>query len=179
MPTWLRMVLVTASVGGGFTGFVVTLTGLGTPLPASSRVILVAFAALYVFVVVAGLLFVHNPRRLVPLAVALGMQVPFVASPGVAYRFSAGAHVTVGVMIGQPSGSVRLMGSGQLGSSFLFVMFQPRPLAAGINLVALALFAGVLWARSRRLLPVGEGLAKLAGAAKGLPPDLAARHDQR
>ena len=62
MPTWLRMVLVPASVGGGFTGFVVCTVALtSAALPPSSRLIAAAFAAPYAFVVAAGLLFVHHP----------------------------------------------------------------------------------------------------------------------
>ena len=62
MPTWLRMVLVTASVAGGSTGSVVcTVAVAPAALPPSSRPIAAAFAALYAFVVAAGLLVVHNP----------------------------------------------------------------------------------------------------------------------
>jgi len=62
MPTWLRMVLVPASVGGGFTGFVVCTVALASGgLPPSSRLIAAAFAAPYASVVAAGLLFVHHP----------------------------------------------------------------------------------------------------------------------
>jgi len=56
------MALVTASVGGGFTGFVVCTVALtSAALPPSSRLIAAAFAAPYAFVVAAGLLFVHHP----------------------------------------------------------------------------------------------------------------------
>ena len=151
MPSWLRMVLVTASVGGGFTGFVVILTAVGTPMPAASRIILVAFAALYAFVVAAGLLFVHNPRRLMPLVVALALQVPSLSSPLVVYQFTAGAHVTVAGVLNLDTGSLSLTGGAQLGSQFLFALLQPpRPLSGGINLVALALFAAAVWSRSRQ-----------------------------
>ena len=147
MRTWLHSVIVILTVGGGFTGFVVITQFLPSlhqgPRGAAQVTIGVAFALLYVFVLLAGLLFVHNPRRTLPVIVAVALQVPVVSSPLVSYRFSAGAHATVWAVGGRIGAAVRL------GSDFQFTILQPQPWGLGVNLFALVLMALILRARTR------------------------------
>ena len=139
MKTWLRMVIVLVTVGGGFTGFVVTTQFLSAATDRPANLVLgAAFALGYGLVVAAGLLFVHNPRRLWPAVVAVAQQVPFVSSPLVRYRFTSGAHCTVGLVGGNIAAAFRL------GSDFEFALLQPHPWGAGVNLFALALFVLLL-----------------------------------
>jgi len=99
MKTWLRLTLITMTVGGGFAGVILTIQSL---LDSGSRgpvhlVLLAGFLALYAFVTACGLLFVHDPSRLRPLLVALAIQIPWVSTPLVVYKFAAGSHVVLTV----------------------------------------------------------------------------------
>ena len=60
MKPWLRLTLITMTVGGGFAGFVSTLQSLFNSLRASTLNLLltVVFMGLYAFVTASGLLFV-------------------------------------------------------------------------------------------------------------------------
>ena len=141
MKTWLRLTLITVTVGGGFTGIAVTLQALFSPQahPLAYFLILVC-VGLYVFVTASGLIFVHDPQRTSPLIVALALQVPWVSSPLIAYKFAAGFHVTAGLVSGQFSGGFRF------GCDFQINFFQQLPWGAGVNLFALALLVLALHA---------------------------------
>jgi hypothetical protein len=135
MKPWLRLTLVTVTVGGGFTGVTMTLqTILGAQnQPLSYYMLVVVFLAVFVFVTVSGLVFVHNPRRTGPLIVSLALQIPWVSSPIIAYKLAAGFQVCVALIDGRFAGGFRL------GSDFQINFFQQLPWGAGINLFALAL----------------------------------------
>ena len=149
MATWLRLTLVTMTVGGGFVGLVFTAQALTNPgaMRPQALLLVAGFAGLYAFVLVAGLLFVHNPRRVLPVVVAVTAQLPWVSSPLLAYRFTAGAHVTVGMIAG------RVVVTTRLGSDFQFNLLQPVPVGGGINLVALLLLAFLIRGQSRPVTP--------------------------
>src|SRR4051812_24958305 len=90
--TVLRLTLVTMTVGGGFTGSVFTmqmLPSVRNSAPAN-LVIWLGFVLLHLFVLISGLLFVHNSARVVPMLVALLFQIPLLSSPYVTYRFGDG-----------------------------------------------------------------------------------------
>lgn len=144
MKPWLRLTLITLTVGGGFTGFVQTLWPLFDPenQEPSYKVIMMAFLMLYAFVILSGLLFVQNQQRIAPLRLALWLQVPWVSSPVIAYQFVSGFHVTVGIADGY------LTTDFWLGSGWTFYLFTEFPWGFGINLFAL--FMLVLLARSIR-----------------------------
>jgi hypothetical protein len=134
MKQWLRLTLVTMTIGGGFTGVAITLQAMFTheqsPL---GYVLMLMFLALFAFVTISGIVFVHNPNRTSLLVVALVLQVPWVSSPIFAYKFAAGFQVCGAVMGGHFAGGFRL------GSDFQINFFQQLPWGIGINFFALAL----------------------------------------
>jgi hypothetical protein len=135
MNTWLRLTLITITVGGGFTGAAVSLQVLLGPQgrQISNFFLIGAFFFLFAFVTASGLMFVHNPEMKLPMVVALALQVPWVSSPFLAYKFAAGFQVSVAILGGRLSGGLRL------GSDFQINLFQRMPWGAGVNLFALAM----------------------------------------
>lgn len=95
MQPWLRLTLITMTVGGGFAGFVGTLQSLfNSPGVSTFKLVLILiFMGLYVFVTVCGLLYVNDPGRTGPLVAALALQIPWISSPLIVYKFAAGAEV--------------------------------------------------------------------------------------
>src|SRR5262245_36675978 len=101
MNSALRLTLVTMTVGGGSAGAAITAQIMFSPqaeTPAA-RGICMVFALLYLFVLTSGLWFVQNPRKLVPMATSLVLQIPVFSSPIVAYRFGAGVFAPAGVTV--------------------------------------------------------------------------------
>lgn len=144
MKSWLRLTLITVTVGGGFTGVALTLQLLLRPSqPLAYYLLMVAFLALFAFITVSGLVFVHNPQRTDLLIVALALQIPWVSSPIITYRLAGGFQVSVALIGGRFAGGFRL------GSDFQINVFQLLPWGAGVNLFALALL--VLLLRSTRM----------------------------
>ena len=145
MSTWLRLTLVGLTVGGGFTGVVLTLQMLFSPQVDGAALILICvlFVVLYLFVFLSGLLLVHNPRRVTPLAIALVLQVPVVSSPVVAFRFAAGLQCSFGLSQGGVFAGFRL------GSEWQFNLLQPLPLALGVNVVAVLLLVALIRSTAR------------------------------
>jgi len=138
MRPWLRLTLVTMTVGGGFTGVAISFQLLLSPQvrqPASFVLTSVSLA-LFAFVTFSGLLFVHNAQRTRPMVVAMALQVPRFSSPLVAYKLSAGFQLVVALMGG------RFNTSFSLGSDFQLNLLQQLPWGAGVNLFALLM----LWA---------------------------------
>ena len=144
MKPWLRLTLITVTVGGGFTGIALTLQSLlgRQSQPPAYYVLMLGFLALFVLVTVSGLLFVHNPERTGLMIVSLALQVTWVSSPIIAYRLAAGFQVCVALIGGHWAGGFRL------GSDFQINFFQQLPWGAGINLFALVLL--VLLVRERQ-----------------------------
>ncbi len=133
MNAWLRLTLITVTVGGGFSGFTATLQQLSSlqSQPPASSILMVGFLGLYALVTISGLLFVQDQRRTVPLIIALAIQIPWVSSPLFAYRFSAAFHLTIGLIGGKLNGGFRL------GSDWQCSLFQKLPWGVGVNLFAL------------------------------------------
>lgn len=130
------------TVGGGFAGFAGTLPSLFNSPGASTfkLVLILIFMGLYVFVTVSGLLFVANPVRTGPLVAALALQIPWISSSLIVYKFAAGAQAFF--IIGSPENEnaiVHLGGDVLLGSSWKFGLLQENPLRFGVNLAALAI----------------------------------------
>jgi hypothetical protein len=96
MKIWLRLALITTTGGGGFTGIALTLSlfrSQGTGFP--SLILLIGFLVLYVFVLTSGLLFVRDPQRTGPLLAALAVQIPYISTPLIVYKFAAGVYAVV------------------------------------------------------------------------------------
>ena len=160
MRTAVRLTMLVMTVGGGFTGFVMTaqlLSANFSSLRAADRAIAISFATQYSLVVCAGLLYAHDPRRLVPLAVAFALQVPFVSSPLLSYRFTAGAHATVGIV------GLNLVAAARLGCDFQFTLAPPQPWGLGVNLLAVLFLALIVWLRRAAPEPVPPAAWQGAG----------------
>lgn len=179
MKTWLRLLLVTATVGGGFSGILLTSNLLGSGGHGALQIlILLLFMAMYAFVTVSGLMLVHDESRIWPVSTALALQIPWVSTPVMVYQFASGMHAAI--TLGTPEDSDRI--GIHLGCNFLFgTHFQFRlgpyhetPSAFGVNAVALALF--ILLLRSRRYSRAGQSQrprdgevgAKLTGASMNI-----------
>ncbi|HTW94815.1 MAG TPA: hypothetical protein VMD30_08485 [Tepidisphaeraceae bacterium] len=131
MKVAFRWLLLVFTIGGGFTGVVLTTELMFQPQNAMNLALLGCMTALYAFTVVAGLLFADHPRRIWPLIVAWIMQVPWISSPVIAYGFGEGLRLTVAVADSKLTWGLRF------GTDFQFFLFQDRPVAIGLNLVAL------------------------------------------
>jgi hypothetical protein len=88
--------------------------------------------------------------------VAFALQVPWISSPLVTYRFTAGFQLSAGIIGGGLTASFRL------GSDFHFFLLQPHPVGLGINVAALAVLVFLLLAIRRQ--PVPPSLPREAGA---------------
>ena len=143
MKTWLRLVLITMTTGGGFTGVVLTFQSL---FHSEHWFVFLVFLFFYVFVTISGLWFVYDPRKTRPLIVALAIQIPWISTPLVVYKFAAGLHAVISVGAPREAGNigVHLGGELLLGSSFRFSVSQDTPCTIGINLSALLLLV-LLW----------------------------------
>jgi hypothetical protein len=156
MKSWLRLTLITVTVGGGFTGVAITLQALleRQGQPPLYYVFMLAFLALFAFVTVSGLVFVHHPERTGPMIVTLALQIPWVSSPIITYKLAAGFQVSVALIGGRFAGGFRL------GSDFQINFFQQLPWGAGINLFALALLVLLL-----RATPMPKALQSTAATS--------------
>jgi len=157
MKPWLRLTLVTVTIGGGFTGVAITLQSLVSAQgqPPVYYVLMLAFFALYAFVTISGVVFVHDPSRIRLLIAAIALQIPWVSSPLIAYKFAAGFQICAALIGGRFAGGFRL------GSDFQINFFQQLPWGIGINFFALALL--VLLVRTRRT-PNNHALQPTAAA---------------
>jgi len=153
VKTWLRLTLITMTVGGGFTGIAVSLNALAKthPRTPSTLVILVLFVLLYAVVTIAGLLFVVDPRRTGPLAAVLILQIPRLSSPIAAFKLTAGGEASIDLVSGRFSSDFLL------GSDFSFSFLRPMPWGLGINCVAVILLVLVLRARPAPAEPRPDG----------------------
>jgi hypothetical protein len=135
MKQWLRLTLVTVTIGGGFTGVALTLQALLSAKEQSpfGYVLILVFLALFAFVTVSGVMFVHDPNQTSLLIASLALQIPWVSSPICAYKFAAGFQLCGALMGGRFSGGIRL------GSDFQINLFQRLPWGIGVNFFALAL----------------------------------------
>jgi hypothetical protein len=154
MKTWLRLLAVLLTVGGGFSGVTMISDFLMTPNSNGSVLaVTLIFTALYAFVVVAGLLFVYDARRTGPMLVALALQVPWLYLPVFEYRFAAGLNVYMA--FGPPRvaqdalSTIDWGGHLETAFQFRFGTVLEGPWRIGINLVAALLFI-FIWLSVRK-----------------------------
>ncbi len=132
---WIRLLLVILPIGGGFTGFSITLPQLLRPrsLEPVYFLLIIGFLLLYAFVIISGVVYVENEKRVWPLLVTYAIQTPWFSSPYLAYKFTAGFQVTIG-MIGR-----NFQFGIMLGSDWQLNLLQHNPYGAGINMFALVI----------------------------------------
>ena len=170
MKPWLRLTLITVTVGGGFTGIAITLQSLlaAQNQPPVNYVLMLGFMALFGFVTTSGLVFVQDPKRIDLLIVALAIQVPWVSSPLIAYKFAAGFQVCIALFGGHFYGGFRL------GSDYQINFFQHLPWGAGINLFAVALLVLVVRATQTPTLQSTFAARGLSGETGNIPSSASA-----
>jgi hypothetical protein len=164
MSTWLRLALITMTVGGGFAGLCSVVQAFfksegGSPVTMGLFAVMLVF---YLFVIASGLLFVQHPQNTRPLFAALIIQVPWFSSSWFAYKFTTGFDVLFGMLYPQGGGSLTFRWNFFLGGESQFTFGQSAPFILGINLWALAML--VLLHRSARL-PVARPLNQTATPA--------------
>ena len=133
MNPWLRRLLLVLTIGGSFTGMAITLQA---GLVAQDRRIMLSlmyggFIALYGYGIFAGLRFAEKEADQKHLIIFYWLQVPWISSPIIGYRFAAGFHLSGGLMGNQFSGLFRF------GSDWQFNFLQPAPWGLGLNAFAL------------------------------------------
>jgi hypothetical protein len=145
VKTWLRLTLITMTVGGGFTGVALTFLSLQTQqnrdLPNLET--LASFFALYCYVIGSGLVLVRDPQKTRPIMIAFAAQIPRISSPVIAYNFCAGAEAFFDVKVAPPG--LRLGGELLVfGSRCHFSMLREAPWSLGVNYFALVMLV-LLW----------------------------------
>jgi hypothetical protein len=176
MKAWLRLTIVTITVGGGFTGIALTFPVLQSHWSSQSPrlanlFLILLFLVLNACVTASGLLFVHDPSRIFPLIAALAVQIPSISSSLFVYKFAAGLALVFSI-----DGPAKSAGNGiRLGSEFVLgnrwtiSLSGEHPFSLGVNLVALATLI-LLWRLSRT--PVALLNPKSSSAIH--PPDTTA-----
>jgi hypothetical protein len=160
MKLWLRLTLITMTVGGGFAGFVLTFQTLQSGLTSHSQpplnlLIMGIFLLLNAGVTVSGLLFVCDPHRTNPLIAALALQVPWISSSLIAYKFATGFELVLSVS-GPAKGEDLAFHLGWaffLGSSWSLSVSQEQQFGLGVNVWALTMLV-LLWRSVRMPLSV-------------------------
>lgn len=153
MKPWLRLILVTMTVGGGFCGVAITFENIiNSRTNLALLLVNILFFLLFGFVAVSGLVFVHDQRRTGLLAAALITQAPWFSSSVFVYKFFAGFDFVF--MIGAPK-SPGTIGIGfnfemLLGSSYRFDVLTDQPWRIGLNFVPLVLLVLLFKARNHR-----------------------------
>jgi hypothetical protein len=165
MNVWFRRLLLIL-IGGGFIGIALTAQAF----PQSDRVI--AYVALLAFVILngygifLGVRLSDGSAPLRHLRLYFALQIPFISSPIIAYRFATGLQVTIAMI---QSG---LRWDWRLGSEGQFAILSSAPWGIGINVVAVAI---VLLLYSRLAVMPEEG-PPVSRPNQSLEPT-AGRHD--
>lgn len=145
MKTWLRLLLVVSTVGGGFTGFSITTSAFSSFIEhgLATELVGLSMMALYAFVTAAGLLFVYDSRHTRPMLAAIALQIPWVSLPVFEYHFAAASYVAVTLGPPQRAGQIVTYGLiADLGANckFRFASVLEGPWSVGINLFAVLLY---------------------------------------
>jgi len=134
MNVWFRRLLLILTIGGGFVGVARTIQFFSHVDKVIAYVVLLAFVCLYGYGIFLGVKLSEGPAPLRHLRVYFGLQIPFISSPIVAYRFATGFQTTIAITQSGLGWDVRFLGSeGQ------FAILSQEPWGVGINVIALAI----------------------------------------
>src|SRR5881227_3048645 len=95
MNVWFRRLLLILTIGGGFVGVARTIQFFSHVDKVIAYVVLLAFVCLYGYGIFLGVKLSEGPAPLRHLRVYFGLQIPFISSPIVAYRFATGFQTTI------------------------------------------------------------------------------------
>jgi len=139
LRSWKSRAIGIFTLGGSFTGIVViAIEVLGEPKNAIMLVIMLVFASLYAYGVVAGVLLLEqDPRSISKVFQFWLFQIPVVGSSWVTYEFSSGVGANFFV-----TDEVVIHFVPAYGSHFTFYLGSDQPFFLGLNLVAIAV---VFW----------------------------------
>ena len=135
MNAWFRRLLLILTIGGGFVGVTVTIQSLLHANKVTAYIMAVVFLGLYGYGIFAGFKLSESSAPLRHLRLYFSLQIPFISSPFIAYRFCSGLEATVAII--QPG--FRWGWDWRLGSAWQFVIHSSAHWGFGINLVALAI----------------------------------------
>jgi len=166
MNAWLRRLLLILTIGGGFVGITLTAPFFFHVDKVIAYGALLVFVALYGYGIFLGVKLSEGSAPLPHLRFYFGLQIPFLSSPVIAYRFSTGLQATIAII--QPG--VRF--DWRLGSEGQFAILSSEPWGIGINIFALAI---VLLLYSRFAVVPEDGL--VSGPNQSLQPT-AGRSDE-
>ncbi len=134
MNVWFRRLLLILTIGGGFVGVARTIQFFSHVDKVIAYVVLLAFVCLYGYGIFLGVKLSEGPAPPRHLRVYFGLQIPFISSPIVAYRFATGFQTTIAITQSGLGWDVRFLGSeGQ------FAILSQEPWGVGINVIALAI----------------------------------------
>ena len=150
------MLLVSVPVLGGAWGALVASVAAYRTYSGDIRLesVSVAFLIMFIFITGSGLLYVHDPRQIKPLLIALAYQIPSVSLPMFEYQLAAGLNLAV--LFGPPPAtgegilSFKLIHHIGVVASYRFEHAHEGPWGVGVNLFAAFLFV-VLWLSSSGL----------------------------
>ncbi len=178
MKTWLRLILVTVLVGGGFTLFASSVEVLSrTDDPQLMAVgLFVIMIVCSSFITASGLVLVYDPRRTRLARVALALQIPYISSSLFMYKLICGAGLYTVVSL-QPIEDLMVVGGHigirfQLGGYWSIAIWEGHPSGIGVNWIAILLLMILhrsMRAPSQTVLPVASEPRAL-DQAKGDPP---------
>ena len=98
MNAWFRRLLLILTIGGGFAGVLLTIHSLPQGNKVIGYISLLAFIGLYSYGIFVGFKLSEGPVPLEHLRVYFGLQIPFISSPLIAYRFCSGLSATVAII---------------------------------------------------------------------------------
>jgi hypothetical protein len=150
MKSWLRLLLVLLTVGGGFAGATFTSVGFFGAQGASAVLYFVEFV-LYVFITASGLLFVHDASHTTLLVIGLALQIPWLSNPLFTYLLKSGCGLSIG-LVGDSANLSFKFETLWLGSEVQVTMHPEPPWVLGVNLVPLVLLL-LLWQARKAAKP--------------------------
>jgi hypothetical protein len=131
MNVWFRRLLLVLTIGGGFVGLILTMPFFSSADKVVAYLMLLAFIGLYGYGIFAGFKLSEDSASLKHLRLYFSLQIPFISSPLIAYRFCSGFQATVAII--EPG----LKWDFRLGSEWQFAILTSHPWGCGVNFVAL------------------------------------------
>jgi hypothetical protein len=131
MNVWFRRLLLVLTIGCGFLGIALTIQFFAQTDKVVAYIMLLAFIGLYAYGIFVGLKLSEGPPPLKHLRLYFGLQIPFISSPLVVYRFCSGLQATVAI------GQSGLTWDCRLGTEWQFAIFSSAAWGCGVNFVAL------------------------------------------
>jgi hypothetical protein len=145
-----RWIVIILTVGGGTEGLHTCMMAFFKQQTHDTGFLCVlsVVVALYCFTIMAGLLFMDNPKQTWPLVITFLLQVLAFSSPVLVYHFTAGGRVVIGFSLLSAS-DWHFLFTALFGSHFEFSWQDPhQPWGIGVNLLPTVML--VLLAKYRR-----------------------------